>query len=336
MSNLKYAWGEIVSFGSVRVGSLRERLIQFYRLMGSQPGRVTIYTPDQIAQVIGIEGTAKETAARKIHKARSALVKAGILERVEDPDNLSQDDKPMYSWRTVDPELDEDAFEILNRKAPAWREFIAKGEQAYWMAKSMIEEVPTVALFTYKGNVPAWHQVFPNLVDFTDPSIITLWTEKIPRAINSRKHPLAYRQDRVGRLLGIQDPDLRLQVTLTGVDRLFQDRLEGNPRWFKTIESPMGFLLATLGKVGSKKHPECEPNINDKQMAEFMETSKDITLARVAKKALRSMLPDRIKQEMLAAKKKGNVVPITKPEKAAEGNDKDETEQDLQDIASNL
>jgi len=335
MSNLKYAWGEIVSFGSVRVGSLRERLIQFYRLMGSQPGRVTIYTPDQIAQVIGIEGTAKETAARKIHKARSALVKAGILERVEDPDNLSQDDKPMYSWRTVDPELDEDAFEILNRKAPAWREFIAKGEQAYWMAKSMIEEVPTVALFTYKGNVPAWHQVFPSLVDFTDPSVITLWTEKIPRTINSRKHPLAYRQDRVGRLLGIQDPDLRLQVALTGVDRLVQDRLEGNPRWVKTIESPVGFLLATLGKVGSKKHPECEPIVTGKQMVEFMKDGSQVTLVKAAKKALRSMLPDRIKQEKLA-KKKGNVVPITKPEKAAQKGEDDQANQAFQDIASNL
>lgn len=290
-----YAWGEIVTLGSLRVGSTRERLIQFYRMLGSRPGSVTIYTPEQIATVIGIKGTKRESAARKIQKVRSELVAKGILERVEDPSHLSQDDTPIYSWRTVDPELDAEAFEILNRKTSAWRQYIVQGERAYWNLRALMDEMPSVATFSYENDM-AWHDAFPELVDFKNPDIINLWAKKVPRAIRSKKHPLASRLDHRGKWVGIEDEDIRLQVALLGIDKLIQDRLSGNPNWVETIESPVGWLLSTLGKVGSPKHPDCDPKVTASQVEQFLMEWQGWYLTDLANEALEDQTPERFKK----------------------------------------
>lgn len=322
-----YAWGEIVTLGSVRVGSTRERLIQFYRMFGSRPGSVTIYSSEQIAKVIGIEDTAKESAARKIQKVRSELVAKGILQRVEDPDHLSQDDTPIYSWRTVDPELDAEAFEILNRKSPAWRQYIVKGERAYWNLRALVDEMPSPGLFTYDG-ATGWYDAFPELVDFKNPDIIELWANKVPRAILSRKHPLAWRQDRRnGRWTGIEDDDLRLQVALLGVDALIRDRLAGNPGWLRTIDSPVGWFLSTLGKVGNPRHPECKPRSKASEIKGFLMEFRGRYLTDVADEALEAQTPERFKKAGLGGNEGPDVGPDDTLEDLTEEDSWDEPEE---------
>jgi len=244
----KHYYKTLMGLEILRRGTYLDRLIAFYECFGSPnpDRRITIWTPEEIAVVIGLPDTQGVPKGKRLSAMRSKItrriapdgeiIKAGLLEKV------SKDGR--YSYRVVGScGLTDDALEILNRKGSVGVTYCRKSQIPCLMAKERMDDLPQIYLWvaaSLKGN--DWYKVVPALLDFTEPDTWEFWCDKALNAVSGRDHPLQ----------GVEDKHLRLQIAMTGLEAGIVRNRERNPEW--QPGDPYAWVLHALAKLVGREN----------------------------------------------------------------------------------
>jgi len=211
----------------------------------SSPEFLTVWRPEEVCKIIGYldeEGAAKTQSYRRVVRT---LRTKGLLERVT---KTVQEGVELYGFRTVGlPNLSEAALAVLNKKTPHSVTYCNEGERAALQAMNLIDKLPEVYRYERPGSVP-WWKLLPDLLDFTSSQTWEFWTKKAPLSLKGKGHPLR----------AVEDPDLRLQTALTGLEKGLNRNRDSNPDW-KAKSDHAYALHAFKGRVGREACSEPMP-----------------------------------------------------------------------------
>ena len=238
----KFWWGGMVPVGAIRVGSTAERLAKFYAMFGvtdreEQNGKWRVWTPIQVTTVIGTGKDPDHPTEREVQnmkRVRRRLTESGVLQKVAKMDRY--DHVYRYSWRHTPPRLSKAALSMLNRHSGSVT-WCNRDEVVTTQWAGHCEALPLIPNMTYLPDEPAsWMRVLSDLLDFSDPEAWSFWTEKAPKAVNGKNHPLAK----------VPNRDLRLMVGLLCVEQGIQRNLDSNMGW--APRDHVAFTLHALAK----------------------------------------------------------------------------------------
>ena len=234
---MKYYYKNLMGLEILRRGSFIDRLMAFYEVYGSNSpdARITVWTPDEVATVIGLTDGDGKPKGKNLSAIRAKAVRLGLLEKVSA--------RGMYSYRVVsNGGLPDDALDILNKKGRPDITYCRRQQIPRLMASEKLEDLPNIYLWSLNDRTAVWWYDLPELIDFEEADCWEFWTTKAINAVSGKGHPLK----------GIEDPDLRLQVALTGLEMGLERNLKKNPDWYPG--DPIAWTLHALkGLVGIER-----------------------------------------------------------------------------------
>lgn len=239
---MKFNDKRLVSLDALRWMKLPERLMLFYDLFGYQRnGNGDAWFPcwadAEIAQVIGWMNPDGTPKGESIRQARTRLVQAGRLEKVDE----EQQGRIFYTYRPSDGckgLMEDEALKILSDKV-RYVTFCRPGERGLLELQARIDNLPDILVAGLKGQ-RNWPQVLSDLLDLLNPVTLDFWEYKAPQALDARDHPLK----------AVEDKDLRLQVALFTLDTILTRNLKSNATW--APRNPIGWTLNALTRIGKE------------------------------------------------------------------------------------
>jgi len=267
----------LVSLDALRWMKLPERLMLFYDLFGYQKnGNGATWFPcwadAEIAQVIGWMNPDGTPNGESIRQARTRLVQAGRLEKVDE----EQQGRHFYSYRPPDGckgLMDDTALKILSDKIPNVT-FCRPGERGLLELRARIDNLPDILVAGMKGE-RNWPHVLSDLIDLLNPATLDFWEYKAPQALDARDHPLKV----------IEDKDLRLQVALFTVDAILTRNINSNSAW--QPRDHIGWTLNSLTRIG--KESDWRVSVDVEKVQQWRNTRTGLwTLKAVAHSAMKA------------------------------------------------
>ncbi|RJO67142.1 MAG: hypothetical protein C4523_10300 [Myxococcales bacterium] len=284
MTEKKYRYMGLMDLGMLRRGPMQDRLIGFYELFGARnpDSRFTIWTPEEIAMVIGMPDGERLPKGKRLSSLRakltrrigpdSEIIRNGPLAKVVGTDGR-------YTWMVCDlAGLPNEALAILNRKAPPSIHWCRRSQIPGLMAKDKLDSIPNVYLLALVERKAMWCHDLPGILDWDEPACWEFWAGKAMNAISGKNHPLA----------SINDPDLRLQVALSGVETGVARNLDRNPDW--EPDDPWAWTLHALSALVGRERDWKPMSIEEvRRLREETSRMKGLTVRHLAEKAAAKM-----------------------------------------------
>ena len=219
---------------------MKNRILLFFEMFPSSPEYLTVWKAEEVCTIIGYVDEEGRPNTDSYLRVLRELRQKELLERVE---KRTKEGADIYGFRTINlPSLSSTALSALNSKTPPSVTYCNPDERAAFQAAALIDELPTIYLYEL-GDRTAWWKILPKLIDFTLSETWEFWTTKAPLALKGKGHPLR----------AIEDPDLRLQTALTGLEKGLNRNRESNPDW--KAENHYAYALHSLTRRVGREAP---------------------------------------------------------------------------------